>query len=111
MAFNADMIASSCDKTWWHNVLLMDNFLSHWGDHDHAGDYCFGWAWYLSNDFHMFLTAPIIIYVLHLNKKIGWSLISVLVVATTLVMTFVWYTNEYSKGFSNVTRDPHDNTF
>ena len=29
-----------------------------------GNNYCFNWAWYLSNDFQMFLTAPIIIFVM-----------------------------------------------
>ena len=90
--------STACDKTWWHNVLLMDDFLSHWGDQQNgASDYCFGWAWYLSCDFHMFLTAPIIIYILTKSKKMGWALISALFVIFTLVMTYVWYANGYSR--------------
>jgi peptidoglycan/LPS O-acetylase OafA/YrhL len=37
-----------CDGTFWRNLLFIDNFFTH----SKGGlDYCYGWGWYLSNDF------------------------------------------------------------
>ena len=74
-------------------MLFIDDFTETW-----TTDYCFAWAWYLSNDFHMFLTAPVIIYVLLLNKKIGAALVGALFVLFSGVEIFVWLSNGYNEG-------------
>ena len=53
-----------CHKM-WRNVLLIDNFF----DFSFA---CYGWGWYLSNDFQMFLYSLIMIFFYaKIGKRIG----------------------------------------
>jgi len=75
-----------CIDYWWKNVLFID-------DLDKNGTRCFGIAWYLSNDFQMFLGAPIIIIILLKSKKIGFSFIFILFVIFSLISTYIWHVN------------------
>jgi len=54
-----------CDGTIWKNFALLDDLLI-----DNA-DYCFGWGWYLSNDFQMFLITPLFIWLYIKNRTVG----------------------------------------
>jgi peptidoglycan/LPS O-acetylase OafA/YrhL len=39
---------SFCEGTFWRNLLFIDNMFSHGNN---GMSYCFGWGWYLANDF------------------------------------------------------------
>lgn len=39
---------ANCDDQWWRNLLFIDNMFTHTSG---GLDYCFGWGWYLANDF------------------------------------------------------------
>jgi len=44
----------------------------------HAGgglEYCYGWGWYLSNDFQIFLVTPILLIIYAKNRKLGLGLL------------------------------------
>ena len=64
---------SDCEYM-WRNVLFIENLFSMWGDMH----YCFGWGWYLSNDFLFFLISLLCIIIYCYNNFIGYSLISVI---------------------------------
>ena len=101
--FDRKYTGNDCDKIWWQNLLFIDDFTENWdGD-----NYCFGHSWYLSNDFHMFLTVPIIIFTLLQSRKIGAALIGVLFVLFSGISIYVYQTNEYTNGGTN----PHNATF
>jgi len=63
----------SCEESFWDSMTLMNNLYSE------KLRMCAGWGWYLASDFQMFLTAPIIIYVLQKSRKGGFLLITLLV--------------------------------
>ena len=47
---------------------------------DDTSTYCFGWGWYLSNDFQTFLATPFLIYLYTRNKIMGVAAISLFMV-------------------------------
>lgn len=54
-----------CEGTIWQNFLLLDDMLVS------NADYCFGWGWYLSNDFQMFLITPFFLWLYIKNRRAG----------------------------------------
>ena len=62
-------------------------------------------SWYLSNDFQMFLTAPLVVFVLMKNYKVGTALVVVLFFAASGITTFVWDTNNFTWSFPGVKGD------
>lgn len=52
-----DKQAKGCDEAFWPTITLVWNFFD-------LKEACAGWGWYLANDFEMFFTAPLIIYIL-----------------------------------------------
>lgn len=61
---------TDCDYL-WRNVLFVDNLFSLWGD----VHYCFGWGWYLSNDFQLFVFSLLIIFIYAFKPIIGKTII------------------------------------
>ena len=55
-----------CDGRWWTNLLYIDNLFGRDTSH-----YCFGWGWYLSNDFQLFLISPFLLFLYTRNKILG----------------------------------------
>lgn len=52
---------------------------------------CFGWGWYLSNDFQMFVVGMILLIVYANNRKMGKLLIILSFVAVQTVSIWVSY--------------------
>lgn len=64
--FQTYQYTSLCDDgDWIENVSFLDDFLVT------SSNYCFGWGWYLSNDFQMFLITPIFLWIYIKNKTLG----------------------------------------
>lgn len=38
-------VTGQCNQVFWQNMLLIDNLFPH------VLDYCYGWGWYMANDF------------------------------------------------------------
>ena len=83
-------MVNMCDGKWWTNLLYIDNLFGRDTSH-----YCFGWGWYLSNDFQMFLVSPFVLFLYTRNKKIGlaslWSLLGI----SFLISFLVSYKNHF----------------
>ncbi|KAJ1633628.1 acyltransferase family-domain-containing protein [Pavlovales sp. CCMP2436] len=48
-----------CERTWWTNLLYVNNLL---GEDGHAGTAgCMGWSWYLANDMQFFAAAALLL--------------------------------------------------
>lgn len=56
----------ACVKYWWTNMLYINNLVP-WN----KTEICVSQSWYLSNDFQFFLVAPLFIWLLHKNYRIG----------------------------------------
>lgn len=86
-------ITASCDNggVLW-NVFFIDNF----GDHGPSGqDYCFGWGWYLSVDFQLFIITPFIFYAYAKNKKLGFFISFLLFFASVLTAFILVMVNDW----------------
>jgi peptidoglycan/LPS O-acetylase OafA/YrhL len=67
----------SCDKMWWGNLLLIDNYVNKYGEY-----YCFDHGWYIANDFQMFLLTPWVIYLNMKSPSFGRALMFLGLVAS-----------------------------
>jgi len=65
MWFKMTYYTQLCEGNAWKNLVLLDDFLVD------SADYCFGWGWYLSNDFQMFMVTPIFLWIYIRNRKAG----------------------------------------
>lgn len=65
----------------WRNVLLIDN----WSKVDET--YCFGWGWYMSNDFQMFLMALLPLGLFPKRPLLAKSLLLLLILANLVTHT------------------------
>jgi peptidoglycan/LPS O-acetylase OafA/YrhL len=75
---------SLCDDgDWIENITFLDDFLVT------SSNYCFGWGWYLSNDFQMFLITPIFLWIYIRNRTVGKLAICGLIVASWITAIFV----------------------
>ena len=75
-----------CNSKWWSHVLFIDNWVST------NSDYCFGWGWYLSCEFQMFLLTPIFLWIYVKSKSVGKLVLLLFVwflVAITLLVCFL----------------------
>jgi peptidoglycan/LPS O-acetylase OafA/YrhL len=75
----------------WRNILFVENLFSMWGDMH----YCFGWGWYLSNDFQLFVISLFLIFIYAQNPNFGKILIWLTIAGTSAVGTWVCYTNGF----------------
>uniref|UniRef100_A0A6P7FQC7 Nose resistant to fluoxetine protein 6-like n=1 Tax=Diabrotica virgifera virgifera TaxID=50390 RepID=A0A6P7FQC7_DIAVI len=69
-----------CRKNWWTGILYVSNLI----DSEHM---CMVQSWYLACDFHFFLLALVLIYILHKNTRCG-ILVTILCMLATIYTTF-----------------------
>ena len=93
-----DYDVSSCQKSWWINLLYVNNFQLQW--HEYSSHYCIGQGWYLANDMQFFIISPIFIVALWYNKLIGMVVCAAGVIVSTVVPTWLAYANDYPISFS-----------
>ncbi|XP_012936942.1 nose resistant to fluoxetine protein 6-like [Aplysia californica] len=76
-----------CETTWWKNLLYIQNFF-------HDDTMCFSWSWYLSADMCFYVLSPLMIAPLHFRPVIGFIIIGLFFLATTVtpfVLTMLHY--------------------
>ncbi|CAG9862561.1 unnamed protein product [Phyllotreta striolata] len=71
----------NCRENWWTGILYISNIVN-------SNNFCIISSWYLSCDFHFFLLAIILVYVLHKNNWIGFAGLGV---GTLLMMAITFY--------------------
>lgn len=86
------VMADYCNGTWWRNLLFIDNFFSH---KNNGMEYCYGWGWYLSNDFQIFLVTPIILIAYVKNRKIGLGIMWGIFVGSVLWAYILAWVKDY----------------
>jgi peptidoglycan/LPS O-acetylase OafA/YrhL len=87
-----DLIDRSADCQYlWRNMLFVDNLFSLWDD----PHYCFGWGWYLSNDFQLFIFSLIIIFFYAFKPLIGKILIILSIMGTSAAGLIVAYNGHF----------------
>lgn len=69
--------SNECDYM-WRNLLLVENLFSLWDDKH----YCFGWGWYLSNDFQIFFASLFAFFLYGVKPILGKLMIILMMVGT-----------------------------
>jgi len=80
--FQMTYYTNLCQGTIWQNFLLLDDMLVD------GADYCFGWGWYLSNDFQMFLITPFFLWLYIRKRRVG-KLAMVAVICGSWVLALI----------------------
>ena len=90
----SDMITSThdaCQKTWYTNLLYVNNLWLIDVDGDVDLNDCMGHTWYLANSMQFFIISPLLIWTLWKHEKIGLILSGILSRAATVVpFTLAW---------------------
>jgi len=85
--------ASYCDKSWWRNMLMIDNFANFRDIESNTGGYCLPVGWYLSAEFQMWVVALVALTVYGKNRKWGLYTIYFFIVQsfiTGIIISFVY---------------------
>ena len=72
-----------CHNYWWAYILLINNFVP-----NGKGTRCLGYYWYVSNDFQLFLIAPLLIVPLYFYPMIGMGILAGVLAASSLILGF-----------------------
>ncbi|KAJ5066802.1 o-acyltransferase [Anaeramoeba ignava] len=64
--FTRDFLQTRCQKYWWTNLLLINNFHPRWENQ------CMGNLWYIANDWQFYVVSPFIILIFFRKKIFGW---------------------------------------
>ncbi|VDN01946.1 unnamed protein product, partial [Thelazia callipaeda] len=81
--------ANYCRKSWWTNLIYMNNFLLQ------DVEICMGWTWYLANDMQFHLFSPILLILLYTNQVVGIIVSLSLITISSLVHLFIIHANNY----------------
>ncbi|CAF1611273.1 unnamed protein product, partial [Adineta ricciae] len=82
-AKNFPMQNSDCHNYWWAYFLLINNFVP-----NGRGTRCMGYYWYVSNDFQLFLVAPLLIVPLYYYPVIGSFILLGVLIASSFILGF-----------------------
>lgn len=77
-----------CTKYWWKHLLYIQNFFSG------SSSICFGWSWYIANDFLYYLLSPLILVPLFYRPVVGYLVAAFFFLGTTItpfVLTMMYY--------------------
>uniref|UniRef100_A0A0R3RIY9 Acyl_transf_3 domain-containing protein n=1 Tax=Elaeophora elaphi TaxID=1147741 RepID=A0A0R3RIY9_9BILA len=80
--------ANYCRKSWWTNLIYMNNFLLQ------DVEVCMGWTWYLANDMQFHLFSPILLILLY-RLLVGIIVALSLITVSSLVHLFIILANNY----------------
>lgn len=83
---------SDCHNYWWAYFLLINNFVP-----NGKGTRCLGYYWYVSNDFQLFLIAPLMIVPLYYSWITGLGILAGVLIASSLILGFN-IANTYREG-------------
>ncbi|CAF0721434.1 unnamed protein product [Rotaria sp. Silwood1] len=82
-ADNFPMKNSDCHHYWWAYFILVNNFVP-----GGKGTRCLGYYWYVSNDFQLFVIAPILIVPLYYFPVIGSFMLFGILAASSCILGF-----------------------
>ncbi|CAG9536777.1 unnamed protein product [Cercopithifilaria johnstoni] len=81
--------ANYCRKSWWTNLIYMNNFLLQ------DVEVCMGWTWYMANDMQFHIFSPILLILLYRNQLAGIVIALSLITVSSLVHLFIILANNY----------------
>ena len=77
-----------CQGGWWKHLLYIQNFFT---GNDKL---CFGWSWYIANDYLYYILSPLIIFPLFIRPVVGYLVVTLFFLMTSctpLALTFIHY--------------------
>lgn len=86
--FDAAGGGQGCVDYWWTLLLYIQ-------DLDRYSGKCFGHAWYLANDFQIYLTAPFYALAYKFDRRLGWAVLIMTWVAGVLVAIVLTVQHDY----------------
>ncbi|KAL3994535.1 Acyltransferase family protein [Acanthocheilonema viteae] len=81
--------ANYCRKSWWTNLIYMNNFLLQ------DIEVCMGWTWYMANDMQFHVFSPVLLIFLYRNQLAGIIIALSLITMSSLVHLFIVLANNY----------------
>ncbi|VDP14009.1 unnamed protein product [Onchocerca flexuosa] len=81
--------ANYCRKSWWTNLIYMNNFLLQ------DVEVCMGWTWYMANDMQFHIFSPVLLILLYKKQLVGIIIALSLVTVSSLVHLFIILANNY----------------
>ncbi|KAG7298020.1 hypothetical protein JYU34_018781 [Plutella xylostella] len=78
------MEAGYCQKNWWTNMLMVNNFVD-------TANMCYLNTWYIPNDFQMFLIAVVLFWICCLCKMAGKLLLVAVTIASVVTPATITY--------------------
>ncbi|KAG5684438.1 hypothetical protein PVAND_013672 [Polypedilum vanderplanki] len=81
-----------CMSSWWKNILYINNYYGN-------DALCLFQSWYLAADTQLFLLAPLLIYPLWRNRKLGLYLTGIVALISIVIPFYVTYTNNLDPTF------------
>ena len=82
-----------CSKHWWTNIIFLNNFISWESPCD-----CFGWGWYLANDYQFFAMTPFLLLFYYKSKIYGWIAVLTLLIASYITTLVLAIEHDYAVG-------------
>lgn len=82
-------IANNCRKSWWANVLFINNY------YNNLYDMCLSHTWYMSVDFQCFVFGLIYLLLLYKRPNFGKVFVAVIIIVSVSLSGFVTYYFEY----------------
>ncbi|XP_033732782.1 nose resistant to fluoxetine protein 6-like [Pecten maximus] len=73
-----------CAKTWWRNLLYINNFIG-------TNNSCMVWTWYLANDMQFYLISPLLLVPLYYSRRLGGLVCCVVLLGVTVTSYVVSY--------------------
>ncbi|KAJ9458343.1 Nose resistant to fluoxetine protein 6 [Diplonema papillatum] len=87
--------SDSCEKYWWRHFLFVNDSY-HW-----PGSNCFGWLWYVSDDFHFSMVLPVALFpylkLTSLSQKWADCYIAVVLLATIASCMYLSYSEKLTR--------------
>nr|CRZ23040.1 BMA-NRF-6 [Brugia malayi] len=81
--------ANYCRKSWWTNLIYMNNFLLQ------DVEVCMGWTWYMANDMQFHIFSPVLLILLYRNQLVGIIIALSLITVSSLAHLFIILANNY----------------
>lgn len=73
-----------CTKTWWRNLLYINNFVD-------TNNSCMAWTWYLANDMQFYLISPLLLVPLYFSRRLGGLVCGLVLLVITITTYIVSY--------------------
>ena len=89
---------NDCTGNWWKNLLYLQNLISGGGKQQ----FCFGWSWYIADDFLFYVLSPLILVPLYRKPIVGYLISALFLLVTTttpFILTFIYY---FQPGFAKI---------